>query len=304
MAASSWRPSIVTMQSHRLPLLLFAITGVALGVAFALFGAPKDTSAIQLLDVVGEGALAALAAAWCVVVLASRPGGPVTRWLGGGLGAMALAAWADLLDELFRLPPAAALGLVESALMPLGIVALSVGLVLWRQEQQMLGEQLGARERGERDPRRFDRLTRLADAAYLRTQLDAEIARGAPCAVVMFELDTAFAVGRQHGTRAAGRLLQAVVQQLLLNLRADDLLCRYAGDRLVVLMPGMPLADAQRRATHLQRMAESMHVHPADGREPWPVALAWACAPASVDAQTTLSALGAALAVAPAAHAA
>lgn len=304
MGTSSWRSSIVTMQSHRLPLLLFATAGLALGVAFALVGAIKDASAIKPLDVVGEGALAALAAAWCVVVLASRPGGPVTRWLGGGLGAMALAAWADLLDELFRLPPSAALGLVESALMPLGIVSLSVGLVLWRQEQQMLGEQLGARERGERDPRRFDRLTRLADAAYLRVQLDAEIARGAPCAVVMFELDTAFGVGRQHGARAAGRLLQAVVQQLLLNLRADDLLCRYAGDRLVVLMPGTPLAEAQRRATHLRRMAEAMQVHPAGGGAPWPVALVFSCAPASVDAQTTLSALGAALAVAPGANAA
>lgn len=289
------------MPSHALfrpgrPTVLFVAACIALAAAFALVATPKPLAAIKPLDVLGEGALAALAAAWCIVVLASRPGGPVTRWLGAGLAAMALAAWADLLDELFRLPPGAPLGAAESVLMPLGIVALSIGLVLWRQEQLMLGEQLGARERGERDVRRFDRLTRLADAAYLRRQMSAEVARGVPCAVLMFELDTAFAVGRRHGPRAAARLLQAVVQQLLLNLRPDDLLCRYAGERLVVLMPATTLAEAQRRAAHLRRMAESMHVHPADGSAPLPVLLACACALASEDPQATLSALGASLA--------
>lgn len=298
-----------SMQAHR-PLhahrhvVLFIAAGVSLATAFALVGTPKALEVIKPLDVLGEGALAGLAAAWCIVVLSSRPGGPVTRWLGGGLGAMALAAWSDLLDELVRLPSSSPLGAVESTLMPLGVVALSIGLVLWRQEQQVLGEQLGARERGERDARRFDRLTRLADAAYLRTQMTAELARGAPCAVVMFELDTAFVVDRLRGAREASRLLQAVVQQLLLNLRPDDLLCRYAGDRLVVLMPDTPLAQAQRRALHLRRMAEAMEVYPADGDRPLPLVLAFSCAEARGDAQSTLTGLGAALVAAPAASSA
>jgi diguanylate cyclase (GGDEF)-like protein len=288
------------MRTVRLPRVargvgFFVALGLALGVAFALVGTLKPLTAVRALDVIGEGALAALASAWSVVVLASRPGGPVTRWLGSGLCAMALAAWADLLDEVFRLSPASPLALVESALMPLGVVALSVGLVLWRQEQLMLGEMLGARERGERDVRRFDRLTRLADAAYLRERLASEIARGAPCAVVMFEVDTAFSVGRRQGARAAARLLQAVVQQLLLNLRPDDLLCRYAGDRLVVLMPQTSLVEARRRAAHLRQIAEAMLVHPADGGTPLPVVLPFTCAMPDGDAQATLSALGATL---------
>jgi diguanylate cyclase (GGDEF)-like protein len=277
----------------RVGCALFAAAALLLTASFAMLATPKPAPAWQLLDLFGEGSLALLAAAWCVVVLDSRPGGSVTRLLGGGLAALALAAWADALDEIFSLPAATAwLGALESLLMPAGIVALGIGLVLWRQEQFVLGEQLGGRERGERDHRRFDRLTRLADAAYLRQQMAAEAARPAPSTVAMFEIGSMLQVQRCQGERAAARLLQSAAQQLLVNLRPDDLLCRYAGDRLVVLMPETAGDEGLARAAHLRRMIAAMRVHVAGQREPLTVDVACACAPCGSDVQATLSALG------------
>ena len=286
-------PSLLSSPRSRHACAALATAVLVLTGCFALLAPAKPLAAVQLLDLAGEGALALLAAAWFVVVQDSRPGGRVTRWLGAGLAALALAAWADALDELFRAtagPPW--LGALESLLLPAGIAALSVGLVLWRQEQWVLGEQLGAREQGQRDHRRFDRLTRLADAAYLRAQMAAEAGHGAPFQVAMFEIGPMLAVQHRLGERAAARLLQSAAQQLLLNLRPGDLVCRYAGDRLVVLMPQTGSDDGQRRVDHLRRMLMAMQVHVAGQAGALPITVACACAPGSADVQGTLSALG------------
>jgi diguanylate cyclase (GGDEF)-like protein len=73
-------------------------------------------------------------------------------------------------------------------------------------------------------------------------------------------------------------VLQAVTQMLLLNLRNEDLLCRYAGDRFAVLMPGRDEAAAQEAAAHLCRMVGTMRHHA--GRHPVPLSLRHGCAAA------------------------
>ena len=62
-------------------------------------------------------------------------------------------------------------------------------------------------------------------------------------------------------------MLQAVGHMLLLNLRNDDLLCRYAGDRFAVLMPGVAREDAADYARHLCYMVGQMRHHANDNRE-------------------------------------
>jgi diguanylate cyclase (GGDEF)-like protein len=167
-----------------------------------------------------------------------------------------------------------------------------LGLVLWRQEQAVLNEHMHKRERLFRDHRALDRQTQLADAGYLRRQIEAEAAQGPqrPCGVLLIDLCGQAALQHEHGRTEAARRLEAVCHQLLLNLRQRDLLCRYAGERLVVLMPDTPLAETQRRAAHLARMVQTMQFHSRDDQL-LPTTLRWACALAEPGAQTLLSAL-------------
>ena len=73
-------------------------------------------------------------------------------------------------------------------------------------------------------------------------------------------------IDRDHGLQAlhgeprgeGDRVLQAVTQVLLLNLRSTDLLCRYAGDRFAVLMPQTTEAQALALAEHLAFMVGQM----------------------------------------------
>jgi diguanylate cyclase (GGDEF)-like protein len=280
-----------TLPQRSLALLgLLAATALLL---FARFGEAVPLVQWSWVDIAAEGGLALLAAAWTWLVLQSRPDGAVTRLLGGGLAALALASWADALDELWRLPDTwAGLGWAESVLACAGVLLLTLGLVLWRQEQAVLNEHMHKRERLFRDHRALDRQTQLADAGYLRRQIEAEASLGPqrPCGVVLVDLPEQAAVQHEQGRAEAARRLDAVCHQLLLNLRQRDLLCRYAGDRLVVLMPDTPLPDVHRRAAHLARMVESMQFHARDDRL-LPARLRWACALAEPGAQTLLSAL-------------
>ena len=273
--------------------IVLALLAIALLALFVHFGVAKPAQEWSWIDIAAEGGLAVLAAAWTLLVLHSRPDGTVTRLLGGGLAALALGSWCDTLDEWWRLTEsAAALGWAESLLAVAGVLLLTLGLVLWRQEQAVLNEHMHKRERLFRDHRALDRQTQLADAGYLRRQIEAEAARGpqAPCGVLLLDLPGQAALQHEQGRSEAARRLDAVCHQLLLNLRQRDLLCRYAGDRLVVLMPGTPLHETRRRAAHLVRMVEAMQFHARDDR-PLPATLRWSCALAEPGAQALLSAL-------------
>jgi diguanylate cyclase (GGDEF)-like protein len=248
-----------------LALLLAAATVLSL---FQAQAQPKPSAEWHLLDLAGEGGTALMAALWCLLVLAARPDGRVTRLIAGGLAGLALGAWTDCLDECFRLPAEVWWdNLIEGVLPPTGMLALTLGLLDWRAEQQRLSEHLLQRERLWRDHRCWDRITELADAAYLREQLQHELRQrpGTRCALLMLQTDRAATVAREHGPAEADRLLQALAHLLLLNLRCDDLLCRYAGDRFCVLLPGRTEAAAHEAALALERAVAGLHFHSRTG---------------------------------------
>mgnify|MGYP006291069811 CR=1 FL=1 len=92
-----------------------------------------------------------------------------------------------------------------------------------------------------REHHSIDPVTRLASADYLNRQLAIELRRArrecSPVSLVMLDLDGFDLINRRFGAQEGDRLLQAVTELLLLNLRDGDLLCRYGGDRFAVMLP-------------------------------------------------------------------
>lgn len=260
------------LASYRTPLTLFAALLTALLALYAHIGTPKPFVLWNWLDIVGEGGITLLTTLWAVVILGSRPAGPVTTWLALGLGLIAAGTWCDWMDEFFMLQDEHAWhDLLESCLTPIGMAVLSCGIGLWRQEQFSLNEVLAKRERLFRDHKAFDRVTQLAGADYLRRQIQLEQARSpdTPCALVLLDIDRFHLIAREHGHREAERTLQAISHLLLLNLRHADLLCRYAGDRYAVLLPGTSASQAARTASHLADQIERLAWHSRDGERIW-----------------------------------
>ncbi|WP_431049627.1 GGDEF domain-containing protein [Roseateles sp. L2-2] len=248
--------------------LLLAMAGVTW--AFGYWAVAKPTTLWRWIDIVSETSIVAMLALWLVQLRASRPAGRVTTWLCLGLSGMLLGGWADLMDEFWKFPRAFTLLMgMESSFHVVGMIGLTFGLHLWRQEQLALNALRAGRERGYREHTQIDSLTQLGDGAYLldqiRRQQDLARAPGTPAAtsmLVMLGWQDLPALARQHGLAEADRLLQATGPLLLLQLRGGDLLCRYAADRFVAVLPD---ADAALPGDLLAAL--SSHVHPcANGR--------------------------------------
>jgi diguanylate cyclase (GGDEF)-like protein len=220
---------------HSLLLLMAALLWL-----YAQQGQARALAQWVWLDIVGEGGMTLMVGVWLIYVRASRPAGLVTSLLCLGLAGMLLGGFVDTLDEFWALPKSLLWdNALESTLTPLGMVLLTCGLHQWRREQLVLNAQLRQRERLFRDHRRVDGLTQLGDAGYMAQQLLLERAEGREGSLVMLGWQGFEAVARRHGLAEADRLLQAAAQLLLLHLRGDALLCRYAGDRFIVLLPGL-----------------------------------------------------------------
>ncbi|WP_229487526.1 hypothetical protein [Pseudoduganella lutea] len=149
-------------------LAIACLAGTAIALLYATVGTIKPAESWKWFDVASEGGTALVAAAWGLIVLGSRPDGRVTRLLAAGFAAIMLGSWADCMDEFLAIDKAALWDHGLEALVPAGMVILTIGMVYWRQEQASLTEHLKKRERLFRDHRAFDRVTQLADAGYLR----------------------------------------------------------------------------------------------------------------------------------------
>ena len=242
---------------HRLKLAALLLAANAALLLHLGAGDLKPMGDWVWLDILGEGGSALLCLVWLGLVLKSRPAGRVTNFLAIGLGLVFLSWWVDALDEFILLPDGISWDhWLESAPMPLGLLLLTLGIYHWHREQLAISAQMEKRERLFREHLLFDKLTPLNTADYLRRQLQQSLAEARaeqqPLSLVILDLDDFSQINRLHGHAEGDRVLQALTQLLLLNLRHRDLLCRLAGDRFVVLLPNTGAREAQLLAEELR----------------------------------------------------
>ena len=231
-----------TLRLHRVKWLLLAVYLPLSLLAAALVGDPMHWGDVHWLDVFGEGGGALMVLTWSLLILGSRPAGTVSNLLFIGLCLILVSLWQDNLDEFWKIPDAQLWDTwLENIPMPVGMAVLTLGLVRWYEEQRVLMAQLSQRERFMREHRSIDPVTRLASADYLNQQLAIDLHRArrecSPVSLVMLDLDGFDVINRRFGAKEGDRLLQAVTELLLLNLRDGDLLCRYAADRFAIMLP-------------------------------------------------------------------
>lgn len=245
----------LTLELHRRKLVLIFGLAMAGLLGSLLAGVPKEWHEVDWLDVVGEGGTAVALAVWMVLILGSRPSGRVTDLLTLGLGFMFLAMWQDNLDEFIRIPAEHIWDQwLESVAMPIGVSLLTYGLVHWHSEQLSINRQLRKRERTFREHRLVDQLTQVGHAGYLKQQLLAltQEQADASLALLMVDVDGFGDFNRLHGHREGDSLLNELSELLMLNLREQDLVCRFAADRFAVVLPQTRSIEAQQLATELR----------------------------------------------------
>ena len=126
-------------------------------------------------------------------------------------------------------------------------------------------------EQSIRDP-----LTGLFNRRQLQESLQEALVNsskvGTPVALLMIDIDHFKAYNDTHGHAAGDRVLQSVADALQAHARPGDVVCRYGGEELAVLLPDTAVADAldlSRAMLDAIRRSEVSH----DGRLLPPVTL-------------------------------
>ena len=257
------------LKQHRIKLTS-VLCAASLGLLVFLWaGELKYINEWAWLDILGEGGSALLALVWLLLVLKSRPAGRVTNYLAAGLGCIFFSWWIDSLDEFIRLPADISWDhWLESGPMPVGMLLLTLGIYHWHQEQKAISVQMQKREKLFREHRLFDKLTPLGAADYLKRQLQDSLLQARqqqqPLCLIAVDLEGFNSINHTWGHAEGDAVLQALSQLLLLNLRGDDLLCRLAGDRFVVLLANTSEHQARQLALELQQAVLSL-AHKARG---------------------------------------
>lgn len=103
-----------------------------------------------------------------------------------------------------------------------------------------------------------DGLTELHNKRYFVEQLDRELSRAArhrrPLTMIMCDIDHFKAVNDEFGHLAGDHVLKEVAQLVKARLRPDDVIARYGGEELAVILPETDLSGGVLIANELREL--------------------------------------------------
>jgi len=113
-----------------------------------------------------------------------------------------------------------------------------------------------------------DPLTGLYNRRYMEDALERYVSlserTGSLTSVIMVDLDHFKGLNDEHGHAKGDAVLRDVAAQLVGGVRPSDVVCRYGGEELVVILPNCNLEDARMRAEALRARIEGLsEVHAA-----------------------------------------
>jgi diguanylate cyclase (GGDEF)-like protein/PAS domain S-box-containing protein len=115
------------------------------------------------------------------------------------------------------------------------------------------------REQSIRDP-----LTGLYNRRYMEEFLKEYMTnvtkREHPLAIIMIDIDHFKNFNDIHGHAGGDSLLRELAQFLQSHIRGEDIACRYGGEEFILILPGIPLHLAQRRAEQLRQEARLLRL--------------------------------------------
>lgn len=254
------------------------ITLCSLAAALALnlyFGGIKPWGAITWVDIFGEGSVLLMASMILIFILNTRPKGKVTNYLFYGCLCFCISVWQDVLDEMIALESHYVFdNLIESIIAPIGIFTLGYGIFRWNEEQQVINKMLLRRERFYREHSALDFVTDLYTSVYMEQQIKRELGlahsqpltNSHPMSLILLDIDQFDTFNRHYGDHEGDRVLKQVADIIVMNIRSQDLACRYAGDRFIVLLPDTELNVAETIGNELMNALGSLAFKPS-GRD-------------------------------------
>jgi diguanylate cyclase (GGDEF)-like protein/PAS domain S-box-containing protein len=109
-----------------------------------------------------------------------------------------------------------------------------------------------------------DHLTGLFNQSFMQEALELELRRATrsqhPVATIMLDLDGFAALNEAHGVDAGDYVLNCLGPKLQASIRKEDVACRFAGEKFVIILPRGSLEITKQRAENLAEMVRSLEI--------------------------------------------
>jgi diguanylate cyclase (GGDEF)-like protein len=106
-----------------------------------------------------------------------------------------------------------------------------------------------------------DPLTGLYNRRFMEETLERELTKirrgNAELSVIMIDLDNFKALNDLHGHSAGDAVLRSTASLLMKAMRETDIVCRFGGEELIIILPECSLEDALLRAEAIRASVES-----------------------------------------------
>lgn len=112
----------------------------------------------------------------------------------------------------------------------------------------------------------FDAVTGLRNHRYFQVRLREEVQRSdrnsRPTALILFDLDNFKAINDRFGHAVGDYVLSQVSRVLEANARSSDIVCRYGGEELAVILPETSVDEGTQVAERLREAVERRNDRP------------------------------------------
>jgi GGDEF domain-containing protein len=189
------------------------------------------------VEIAGEGSRALLVAIWWLMIIAIRPPGHTTLFLGIGLLGMFVATYHDFLDEFLDKQSMEGLhDWIESV--PIGLLFFTYGIWLWSKEQRVVDQLFARREQGVRSSDNIDPISMLPKQRFLQSQVDEHIRRSDEnCSVAFITIRNKDKIIASSG-RYSEQIRSDLIDLLRISLGRDELLCSVSGWSFAIFSKG------------------------------------------------------------------
>ncbi|WP_054774434.1 diguanylate cyclase [Methylogaea oryzae] len=166
------------------------------------------------------------------------------------------------------------IGLSHGVMWLIGILA--IGGVSRRVSRMRVAHDIAeARNRELYEQATHDALTGLFNRRYMEEALTRQIHRAhrvdAPLSLVMIDIDHFKRFNDEHGHDAGDEVLRQVGRSIRENVRTSDIVCRYGGEELAVIIPGAGAKEAFLRMDKLREAVSAVPLSNRDGEALPPV---------------------------------
>ncbi|HEY0189708.1 MAG TPA: diguanylate cyclase [Kofleriaceae bacterium] len=129
----------------------------------------------------------------------------------------------------------------------------------WRAIHQRTADELDRAVNGPGLDQMLGIWNRTAMTQLATMHVSASVRSGIPLTVVVVDVLDLAGINNRHGLSVGDRVLRHVADALRANVRTEDVVGRWSGDKITVLLPGTPLDGAQRVA---ERFRNAIHERP------------------------------------------